>query len=228
MKISVVGKSGMDMRGIKKEVEKAGLKLVDKNPDLVVSYGGDGTLLVTERVFPGVPKLSIKNSATCQKCYDVSLAGALEKIKNQEYEIEKMIKLEASVNGKESLVCVNDFVIRNDVPTHALRFEVQVGDKKIKHLIGDGLVVSTPFGSTGYYSSISRRTFPRGIGLAFNNLTKPRKHLVVGDNSLINVEIKRRTGVLVADNNPKLINLKEGDLITIKKSEEFAQVIKLR
>ncbi|MCK4588835.1 MAG: NAD(+)/NADH kinase [Nanoarchaeota archaeon] len=227
MKISVVGKSGMRMSGVKKDVINAGFELVDKNPQLVISYGGDGTLLVTERVFPGVPKLSIKNSLTCRKCHDVSLAMALEKIKNQEYEIEELIKLEASVNGEKKLICMNDLVIRNDVPTHALRFSVEVNERKHKHLIGDGVVMATPFGSTAYFNSITRREFTRGIGIGFNNLTKPKNHLQVKDDAVISIKIERRTGVLVADNNPKFVRIQAGDLITVKKSVEKGKIIKL-
>lgn len=227
MKIAVIGKIGTDARYFKKDIEKAGFELTDKNPNFVISYGGDGTLLVTERIFPGIPKLSIKNSSTCQKCFDIPLIEALNKIKKQEYQIEKLIKLECSVNGEQKLICMNDFVIRNDVPTHALRFEIEVNNKKHKHLIGDGIVVATPFGSTGYFNSITRRPFHQGIGIAFNNLTKPKPHLLINDQSTINIKIQRRTGVLVADNNQKFINLKEGDIITIKKSKEIAQIIKL-
>ena len=227
MKIAVIGKIGTDAKYFKKDIEKAGFELTDKNPNLVVSYGGDGTLLATERIFPGVPKLSIKNSSTCQKCFDVPLIDALNKIKNQEYQIEKLTKLECSVNGEQKLICMNDFVIRNDVPTHALRFEIEVNSKTHKHLIGDGVVIATPFGSTGYFNSITRRPFTKGIGVAFNNLTKPKPHLLFSDQSVISIKIQRRTGVLVADTNPKCISLKEGDIVTVNKSKGIAQMIKL-
>lgn len=227
MKIAVIGKPGVVPNNLKRDIQGLGFELTDKKPDLVVSYGGDGTLLVTERVFPGVIKLAIRKSLTSQKTIDISLVEALEKIKNKEYEIEEFIKLEASVNGEKKLICMNDLVIRNDVPTHALRFSVEIGEKKHKHLIGDGVVVATPFGSTAYFSSIARRDFTRGIGVAFNNLTKPKEHLKVGEDSVISIKIERRSGVLVADNNPNFIRLEEGDLITIKKIEEKGKMVKL-
>ncbi|MFC1801775.1 hypothetical protein ACFLZB_04910, partial [Nanoarchaeota archaeon] len=204
MKIAIIGKSKLNLDHIKKDIAEAGFEFTEKSPDWVISFGGDGTLLATERTFPNIPKLPLKDSLTCQKCHDCSFAHALDLLKNKKYQTEELIKLECSV-GDQKLICMNDIVVRNDVPTHALRFSVEVNDKKYKDLIGDGIVVATPFGSTGYHESITRNSFEKGMGIAFNNLTKPLKHLVVDDNSIIKVKINRRTGFLVADNNKDFI-----------------------
>ena len=54
------------------EIEAAlaveGFKIVDENPDFIVCYGGDGTVLFSERTIPEVPKLIIKTSRVCRKC----------------------------------------------------------------------------------------------------------------------------------------------------------------
>jgi len=199
-----------------------------ENPDAVICQGGDGTLLLAERLYPGIPKILVTDSPTCQKGVEIYLEKAKEKILNQEFEIIEHPKLECTVNQKQKLVCFNDFIIRNDFPTHAIRFDLEVNEKKYLNLIGDGLVIATPFGSTAYYNSITRKPFAKGIGIAFNNLTKHQDHLVLDENSVIKIKLNRKTAHLVADNNPQFIQIKENDVLEIKKAQETVKLIKIK
>ena len=94
-------------------------------------------------------------------------------------------------------------------------------------VVGDGLVVATPFGSTGYYRSITKSLFRTGLGLAFNNSTEPLDHQVVGGNSVIDVEILRGPAVLLADNDPRRIHLHEGSRIRISRDPRQTNVLGL-
>ena len=58
--------SRRDSLDVKKNLATAGFELVKKNPDFIICYGGDGTVLFSERKFPGVPKLIIKSSRACR------------------------------------------------------------------------------------------------------------------------------------------------------------------
>lgn len=68
-------------------VRNTGFSLVDERPDLVISYGGDGTFMRAETAFPGVPKLVLKGSRICNFCSPLpneemlrrAFAGALER-----------------------------------------------------------------------------------------------------------------------------------------------------
>ena len=55
-----------DPQEVRKAVDSEGFEVVEKNPDFIVCYGGDGTVLFSERKFPGVPKLIIKTSRACR------------------------------------------------------------------------------------------------------------------------------------------------------------------
>ena len=74
---------------------------------------------------------------------------------NGKYKIENQIKLEIIIKGKK-ILCLNDFVLRNKNPYEAIRFTVNGKEK-----IGDGVVVSTPFGSTAYFNSITKKKFKK-------------------------------------------------------------------
>jgi NAD+ kinase len=97
-----------------------------------------------------------------------------------------------------------------------------------KEIIGDGVIISTPFGSTGYYRSITDGIFEVGIGVAFNNSTEQVDHMVLREDSEVEIRIMRGPAVAYADNNEQEISLKAGDKIVIRKSDEVARIIKFK
>jgi hypothetical protein len=86
------------------------------------------------------------------------------------------------------------------------------------------VVLTTVFGSSGYYESITRETINKDFGLAFNNTTFPIDNFKFRKGDEIRVEIVRGPGTLSSDNNPKLQSLKEGDQILIKASPYDAKI----
>jgi NAD+ kinase len=132
------------------------------------------------------------------------------------------MKLQAKFKRKK-LVALNEIQVHNKLPTKAIRFSLKVDGKFFDNLIGDGVIVATPFGSTAYYSSVGGRKFRRGIGIAFNNLySRKIKSFVVPENSKVIVKIKRGPALLLADNYERFIELKDGDKVIIKKSSQNA------
>ena len=210
---------------VKSELKKAWIEVAGSRPDAVLAFGGDGTFLFSEMKYPGVPKLFVRHDRTCGKPHH--LPKIIEALKNGEYTVEEFPKLEAAVRGKK-LIAMGDINIHY-VPPCALRFAVKVGGRTIAdHAIGDGLVVATPYGSTGYYKSITRSTFSHGLGLAFNNCTQRMKSPVVPEGAAITVGIIRGPGVLAADCNRKTIPLKDKDVIKIRKAAQPARIIRLK
>src|SRR3972149_10222584 len=144
--------SATDKLRLKKELKKAGFRVVEKNPDFVLCYGGDGTILYAERKYPGIPKLAIKNTRICHRCEIKSngLGVPLANIRAHNYTTTRETKLEA-IYGKKKYLALNEIQIHNKLPTRAIRFSLQVNEKKFDELIGDGVIIATPFGSTAYY-----------------------------------------------------------------------------
>jgi len=214
----------------KKSIEKSGLKY-SENPDLVISLGGDGTFLRAERKFPGMPKLLVRDSKICEKCdIDSFEDEVLKKIKNGKYKIKESIKLEAKLNNEKirNFYAMNEFSIRNRYQTNAIRFLVEVNKRSIaEEIIGDGIVVSAPFGSTGYFNSITGQKFKKGIGIGFNNPTKKLKNLVISENSKVRIRLVRGVANLSCDNDPKIYRVKRNDVIEIWKSSRKAKIVEL-
>ena len=206
---------------------KNGFKIVKRNPDFVVCYGGDGTILFSERKFPQVPKLVVKRENIRRKC-DYTLDDVkdiLPKIRDGNFRIRKEIKLETKLEN-ENLVGLNEIQIRAKLPISAIRFSVLVDGKEFDNLVGDGVIVATPFGSTGYYRSTGGRQFRKGIGIAFNNLhNKKIKSFVVPESSLVKVKVNRGPTWVLADNYEKFFELKENVVTAIRKSKSIANFI---
>ena len=124
-------------------------------------------------------------------------------------------------------MAVNDIVIRNKNQYEAIRFNVKINNKDLNSkFIGDGIIVSTVFGSTGYFNSITKTTFTKGIGLAFNNILA-RTYEILKEDDVIDLILLKGQALVSADNNKKLISLKENSKIRIKKSKEKAFIVLL-
>ena len=203
---------------------------VTARPDLILSYGGDGALLGAERAFPGVPKLPLRDRRANPPCPDHGEAATLASLIAGRLQEARLIMLEATVMGRPDgvLTAVNDIVVHNRIITSAVRYRVWLNDVLYANqVVGDGLVAATPFGSSGYYRSITHSIFKTGLGLAFNNSTEPTHHLVLPETTQVRVQILRGPAVLLADNAPGRLTLAAGAEVVIQRSPQVATVLGL-
>lgn len=217
MKVLITGKNSKNIRGLTQEI---GFEIVTDNPDVVISYGGDGTLLYSERIYPGVPKLPIRDSLVYNKCSKHDETALLKDLLKGKLKLKEYAKLETTILY-QTLTALNDFVIRNVTPIHAIRFQI-TGENKL--LIGDGIVLSAPFGSTGYFKSITGDTFKKNWGLAFNNTTEKLSPLFFKEKDTLTFKLIRGTATLSFDNNPDIFNIDEGSELVFKLSAKVAKI----
>jgi NAD+ kinase len=219
--------SRQDTSKIKGDLVAEGFKVVERNPDFIVCFGGDGTVLFSERTFPEIPKLIIKTSRVCRKCDYTpdDLKDLLPKIREGNYCLHKKMKLETEAKG-EKLVGLNEIQVHPRLPIYAVRFSLSIDEKEYRDLIGDGVIVATSFGSTGYYEATGGKRFEKGIGISFNNLHNGKmKSFVVSEDSIVKIAISRGPAWLLADNNKNFIELRAEDTVTIRKSSSVANFI---
>lgn len=216
---------GRNTKNIEALILESGFKITTENPEYIVVYGGDGSLMKAEGIYPGIPKILLRDSAICKKCSPLPNEEVLKRIKDNSFAIEKLMKLEVSVAGK-TLHAVNDIILHNKDSRHAIRYSLSVNGKVIGNsIIGDGVVVSTPFGSTGYYRSITDSYFELGIGVAFNNSTEQSDHIVLKEDKTIDIKMSRGPAIIYADNQDEFIEVDEGAEIKIKKSLNTASIV---
>lgn len=222
MKVYLYGKNAKDLLNLAKSL---GMEVVSKNPEVVISYGGDGTLLSSERQYPQIPKLAIRDSKVCKKCSDHTQDQLLNALIKGQLKLQSFPKLEAKLEGRQFLA-LNDIVIRNTTPIHAIRFQIKLNGRLLppEIVIGDGVVATTPFGSSGYYQSITKKTFLAGFALAYNNATVSLPPIFFGPQDSVSVVIIRGPANLSFDNEPNLTKLKRQDEVVIKASLKQALI----
>lgn len=229
MKIAVSGSK--DTKHIIEAVKRAGIVIDSKNPDFVITYGGDGSVLWGENQYPGIPKIPVRASATAKVfMYDEkNLGNILEKIKKGGYTISGAMKLEANFGGT-CINALNDFQVRSPLPVQALRFSVSVSGKEVfSEIIGDGAVISTPFGSQAYYSSVGGKSFKKGIGIALNNPHdyKGTRSIIAAESDEISIKVLRDEGILLFDNCEKIFRIGPSDEIIIRRAKETAKFVRV-
>lgn len=208
------------------ELEAAGFPVVRSDPDVVLCHGGDGTLLRAERRFPGVPKLPVRVGSGARLCARHELNAVLSALAAGTLPREQLDLLALSV-GRARFRALNDVTLRNENPALAVRFHLEVDGVRSREFTGDGLVVATPFGSTGYYRSITGKSITSGLAVAFNNTTRVVEPLELTPDSEILVHLERGPAVLVHDNDPRHVRLRQGHRFGVRLAEEKAEVLGL-
>ncbi len=226
MRIMVCGRNLDDLYPL---LDEFPVEIDEKSPELIVSYGGDGTLLGAERDYPGIPKCPIRDSRSAKKCERHGERAILADLLAGRLQTTELGKVQGRVSDRElRAVGINDVVIDHKTKASAIRYRLWINDMLYaRHIVGDGIVLSTPFGSSGYYRSITHSLFTLGLGLAFNNSTEVVNHLVVESNVRVEIEILRGPAVMFADNDPEQIELVEGDRAGLSLASERARVLGL-
>jgi NAD+ kinase len=200
----------------------------NETPDIVISHGGDGSLLGAEREYPGIPKCPLRDRRMNPKCAVHADETILDQLVRGELRVERIRKLVACTDDGRELLGLNDLILSKSIISSCVRYRLWLDDELYKgQIVGDGLVVATPFGSTGYFRNITHSLFRVGIGLAFNNCSDPVDHIVVGPDTVIRAEVIRGPAVLVADNDPARLDLKEGDVVTFARCEQETVILGL-
>ncbi len=126
--------------------------------DLVVTLGGDGTLLGAARLIgsSGIPILgaNLGKFGFLTETSAGELEGKLDKVLDGDYTVTERMNLAGRVEspGEEAIefTALNDAVVHRAAATRIGHFETYVGGERINAYTADGLILSTPTGSTAY------------------------------------------------------------------------------
>ncbi|MGV2829502.1 NAD(+) kinase [Myxosarcina sp. GI1(2024)] len=130
----------------------------DRSLAFAIVLGGDGTVLSAFRQLApcGIPLLTVNTGhmGFLTETYLNNLPQALEKLLEQDYEIEERTMLAVRVYRHEALLwealSLNEMVLHREPLTSMCHFEIQIGSHAPVDIAADGIIVSTPTGSTAY------------------------------------------------------------------------------
>ena len=137
------------------DYEQLAEPIKDFDCDMALILGGDGTLLRAQsRMKPEIPIFGI-NMGTVGFLTEIEAKDtfeSLDEILKGEYYKEKRTRLVVS-HENNRFTAMNEVVIMTDKPAKMLHFEIKVDGEIIEEVRADGLIVSTPSGSTAYSMS---------------------------------------------------------------------------
>ncbi|MDP6134492.1 MAG: NAD(+)/NADH kinase [Candidatus Marinimicrobia bacterium] len=133
------------------------LQLVEKC-DILFAIGGDGTILSTvrrlEQNMKPIMGIHIGGLGFLSECTEKNLKESINSILNNEYLISQRMLLEVQVSPPndaiQTLWALNDVVVDHGPSARLLKTEVQVSNHYLNTFEGDGVIFSTPTGSTAY------------------------------------------------------------------------------
>ena len=205
-----------------------------KEADLVIAIGGDGTLLSSARKFGyyGIPVLGI-NLGNLGFLTDVppeELTVSIQKILQNNFEKEERFFLEAQVNtNKDKGKALNEVVIHSRKIAQLIEYELFIDNKFVYRQPADGIIISTPTGSTAYSLSASGPIIHpsvKGICLLpmFAHSLNSRP-LIVDDDSKIQIKVCKKGNASLSLDSHQNYTLKHGDIITVQKAENKLTLI---
>ncbi len=220
--------------------EKHGLPCVERvHVDMALSIGGDGTLLGVCRRFGGqsVPVCGI-NLGTLGFMADIEpdeLEGRLGKILTGDYRIERRLLLAGYVRNEQGERflgdAVNDVVITKTGVARMLRLQLWVNDTHLTDCQADGVIVSTPTGSTAYSLSAGGPMLNPNIkALLLTPIcahTFQMRPLVMDETDTIRIKATGiQQDVIVTLDGQVSFPLTPGDEVIIRRSEDVARIVK--
>ena len=206
--------------------------------DLLVVLGGDGTLLATARALnrKPVPILAVNLGGLgfLTVITREDLYPTLETVLRGDYRTERRVQLEGELIRADeviaSFLALNDAVLNKGAIARILDFELRVDGKFVSTYKSDGLIVSTPTGSTAYSLAaggpIIVPTVEAFIVTPICAHTLTNRPLVLPDTSKIEVVVKsqREAAYLSVDGQVGIAAYSD-DLVCVRKSRSFVEFI---
>jgi NAD+ kinase len=205
-----------------------GCSIADANPEIVIAIGGDGTILRTiQQMDRPIPVLGV-NWGEVGFLADLEPSEALEFIHNlpSGFSVEERMRITLSNDGTCLGTALNEALIVTTRPAKMLKFSILVDGVPAEQFRADGLLISTPTGSTAYAMSAGGPIVdPRIQGFLLVPLApymlSSRPHLISSDRHL---EIKldsAKPAHLVIDGQ-KTISVGSSMTLEVKRSERPA------
>jgi len=246
------------VRSLKKWLEERGVKVFLENEisgktaldgglkwdelarksELVVVLGGDGTMLRTARCLTGykVPILGI-NMGSFGYLTEVNLNeihSTLKLIISGKLVTEKRMMLDVSIKHGKTVTNVgsvlNDAVINRGDLSRMNELELEVNGRYLTTYKGDGLIVSTPTGSTAYSLSAGGPIVFPGKDLIIINPICPHtltnRPIIFSEDSSMKITLwSKDKGAMLTLDGQEAYRIKSGDVVTVKRSRHATMLV---
>ncbi len=202
--------------------------------------GGDGTLLkaALKSSLYGVSLLGI-NLGRLGFLTEVELGdieSAISRLQNNDFYVEERIMLHSSIyNGERKLFeveALNDVAILKKDVSRMIRLELKIGGAVADHVSCDGMLVSTPTGSTGYSLSAGGPILSPNLKCLLATPICPHslhsRTLVFSDDDEIIIRPTAPGGMVLTTDGVQQRQIHNGEMVRIKRSRHLARFIRFQ
>ena len=211
------------------------------NAEMVICFGGDGTILHMAKAATrrGIPILGV-NIGTMGFMAELE-SSELEKLKEiaaGNYTLDNRMMLDVTIQRDRDIlfhdICLNDVVVTKGAVARIVHLTVKCDGVQAMECGGDGIIVSTPTGSTAYnYSAGGPIVEPEAKNIIITPICAHEmgsRCIVASDKRMVTVEMvhnARRNGYVSVDGG-KAVRLNMGDIAIIKKSHMETKLVRLK
>lgn len=211
------------------------------NAEMVICFGGDGTILHMAKAATrkGIPVLGV-NIGTMGFIAELE-STELDKLSNLakgNYTIDSRMMLDVTVQRDRDIIFhdigLNDVVVTKGAVARIVHLAVKCDGTQAMECGGDGVIISTPTGSTAYsYSAGGPIVEPEARNIIITPIcahAMGSRSIVASDKRVVTVEMvqnARRNAYLSVDGG-RAVRLNMGEIVTIKKSHLETKLVKLK
>jgi len=203
-----------------------------KTPDIVIAIGGDGTLLKAAYKIgeKGIPVMGI-NMGSLGFLTEIPVPEidlVMEKLFNGKYNIEKRLILRMDCEGKIDYA-LNDHVISQTPDMRMVLLDIYVDGAFLTNVFADGVIVSTPTGSTAYSLACGGPILiPNVNGIILTPISPHSlnmRPIVISDEKTI--KIKTLNDAMVVSDGQRKISIRSGTEVNIKRSNFSLNLVRI-
>ena len=204
---------------------------------LVITFGGDGTLIRAAHVCSavGTPILGVYYGrfGFVTQCKPNEIGAALSQFFDGKARIEDRMMVQTELIRAGQVVAtmhsLNEAALQRAATTRMLTFEVNVDGRKLTRYPADGVMVSTPTGSTAYNLSAGGPVVdPRMQALILTAITPhtlSARSLILRGDSVIRLSMETRGDAVLSCDGQSRLHMLSGDEVRITKSTRITRLI---
>lgn len=198
-----------------------------KDVDIAVSIGGDGTFLKAARYYSKsntpILGLNVGRLGFLTQAGKDEIDSVIEKLQSKDYTIENRIMLKSGLK-----TALNDIVVKGANPNRTSTLTLYINNKKLCSYVADGLIISTPTGSTAYSLSAGGPVIAPNIDcfliVPICPHTLNTRPLIVPINEKITIKTQDTDNKLHISYDGQVERTDTGE-VKIEKSKNFAKLI---